>query len=197
MPKPMKLTEAQAEAYFKKHPHGQKQYDSPIGPNPQPKKSAWEQIRSGASSLVERAKPAGKKVKEWMEAHPSNRRERERPERKAHADREPRRTTRVDRYVDGKLAETVYFDEKPRPARKRAAPKRRSDPLGGIGKGLTMSDFIPSNMGLGQAMGYGGMGDPLPHQGAAPRKRKKVRAPKAEGSWMDPGYIPPELRGFF
>lgn len=147
------------------------QYKEPIGPQRQ---TLREKIES-------KLRPA----KEWMEAHPHNRKER--PERTPRAAPGKRRVMRVDKYQDGKVTETVYFgtDEKtPRRQAPRKQPKPRGDPLGGLGSGMSMQDFIPSNMGLGNAMGY-----------TEPRGKKRKK--QSDDGWMDPSYIPPHLKQFF
>ena len=54
----IKMTPEQAEAYFRKHPYGQKQYDREAGPdrpteNEQPRKSAMDRIKERAGQEFE------------------------------------------------------------------------------------------------------------------------------------------------
>lgn len=145
------------------------QYKEPIGPK---KQTTAEKINSVVS-----------KVRGWAQNHPENRNRPEPRERREPKERKsPRRTTRVDRYVDGKLAETVYFDEKPEPRKKRqSAPRERKQgsPFGSLGAGMRVGDFLPSSGVTAQ-----------------PRKAKK-RKPLKELGWHDPSYIPENIRGFF
>ena len=83
-----------------------------------------------------------------------------------------------------------YYDGRPAPKKKKHHQARRSSGGGGMGAGLGMQDFIPSNMGLGDAMGY-------PMQGLTPRAPSKKKRGSSAGSWADPGYIPPSLRHMF
>lgn len=100
------------------------------------------------------------------------------------------------RGIRAAAGKVVDWLEKEPPKRKRSSSRSRGN-SGGIGSGLNMADFIPSNMGLGQRMGY----EPMPHQGPK-RKKKSSRnqtggARGGGGNWMNPGYIPPELEWMF
>jgi len=151
--------------------------------HPPPAKTTTEKVKGFVSDIVGTAKPYADKAVKWAQNHPENRNRKEPRERREPKERKaPRRTTRVDRYVDGKLAETVYFDEKPEPRKKRqSAPRERKQgsPFGSLGAGMRMGDFLPSSGVTAQ-----------------PRRAKK-RKPLKELGWHDPSYIPENIRGFF
>jgi hypothetical protein len=162
---------------------------------PQPK-SRWESIRGSIQSGGERgfvkAKEIGRKgldrVQEYNrnqlknappDAHKSPKKEPNRANWKEA--KEPRgRVSSRDIYKDGVLQERIHYGGPAKPA-KQPKPRRgrREDPLGGIGSGMRMSDFLPSNSGFGLG---GMMGAPAPSQ---PRKKKGKRQPRQERNDFD------------
>lgn len=88
-------------------------------------------------------------------------------------------------YKDGKLVEKIHYG----PAKAPAQPKphrRRGDPLGGIGAGMSFNDMLPSNSGTG----LGGMiQEPFTHPAdQVPRarsrkgtRRRQPREPESQG----------------
>ncbi len=149
--------------------------DTPGTPKP---KSRWQQIKEGIIHGGEKAGEVGKKgygkAQEFAKNHPIN----NPPKRGAPASKEPNRAnwkkeprgrvSQRDIYKDGILVEKVHYG----PAKEQRQPKPRrmprGDPLGGIGSGLKMSDFLPSNRGYGLG---GMMSEPYGAPAPAPRRR--------------------------
>lgn len=95
------------------------------------------------------------------------------------------------RGVKAAVAKVVDWIEaepkKPRRARRTTRMARAES----FGSNLNMRDFIPSNLGLGQRMGF------EPPIARSPSKRKRKSSHPGGGNWSDPGYIPPELEWMF
>lgn len=159
-------------------------------------------------TVTERVMSGVGAVKGWMEKHPMNqpqkprrekREKRERREpREGKEDHRDRGVHKIEKYEDGKIKEVLYLgthEPKPRAPKARKQPMQRriargvGGALGDVGKGFTMQDFIPSNMGLGQRMGFEDMSYGKPH--------RKGKRRNAEPDWTDPYYIPPHLKQFF
>jgi hypothetical protein len=158
---------------------------------PQPK-SRWESIREGILKGGEKAGEVGKKgygkAKSFAQNHPINnppdahKSPKKEPNRANWKEaKEPKgRVSSRDIYKDGVLQERIHYGGPSKPV-KQPNPRRgrREDPLGGIGSGMRMSDFLPSNSGFGLG---GMMGAPAPSQ---PRKKKGRRQPRQERDDFD------------
>jgi len=152
-----------------------------------PPKSRWEQVREGILKGGERAGEVGKKgvgkFKEFAKNHPVNNPKGERKERREPREKqkEPRgRVSQRDIYKDGVLVEKVHYGPTKQPKQPKPPRRRREDPLGGFGAGMSFRDMMP---GSNQGFGLGGMSpfsDPMHRSEPKRQKKKGRRQPREE-----------------
>jgi hypothetical protein len=175
-------------------------YRDNSGGTPQPK-SRWDRIREGILKGGEKAGEVGKKgfgkAQEFARNHPMNnppdahKSPKKEPNRANWKEaKEPRgRVSQRDIYKDGVLVEKVHYGPAKQPKQPRRRGRRSSDPLGGIGAGMTFNDLMPgSNLGtgLGGMMPYPGFADPT-GRSAPPRPRKGKKGSRRQPrERMDP-----------
>lgn len=167
--------------------------DKPGTPASAPKpKSRWEQVREGILKGGEKVKGGAEKGFGKFQKYAQERVKNDPelgglpPKRGVSAKREPNRAnwkeakeprgrvSQRDIYKDGVLVEKVHYGPSKQPKQPKQR-RRREDPLGGFGAGMSFRDMMP---GSNQGFGLGGMSpysDPMQRSAPRPRKGKKGR----------------------